>query len=351
MRMVRSSGRLFPALAWLALTLFNCALQAQSPGPVKVAAKVGAKTSSGGRFRATAPGVEITVPSEGDVAATFSRHDMIEILAADPTFGERPPTPGLAIAKDVVFQHEIYMLEITIKPMRMVFVDIPTSEGRFERKQIWYLLYRVKNPGKVWRHKVNSITTEASAEAEEVASKKPIRFIPRITLENWTTGKVYPDRVIPVAIPEIEKREDAGRRLRNVADVVPEPASKLHNTIEMMREIPASPEGQDLSVWGVATWEDIDPTTDHFSVFIQGLTNAYRWEDAKEGQSYVYQKGEPLGKGRKKVQKTLRLNFWRPSDKYDEHEGEIRFGYWEHKGEDRFGIKPEERVDYLWVYR
>jgi hypothetical protein len=343
--MVPSSCSL-PFLVGLGLGVFVCAAsQAQSPEGVKVASRVASKTPSGGRFRAAAPGVEVTVPAEKDLAATFSRHDLVEILAVDPTFGERPASQGLAIAKDVVFQHEINMLEITIKPMRMIFVDIPT-EGRFERKQIWYMLYRVKNPGKVWRHKVNEISAEASSEAEEVASKKPIRFIPWITLESWNTGNVYPDRVIPVAIPEIARREDAGRRLKNVADVVPEPASKLHNTIEMMREIPVSPEGQDLSVWGVATWEDIDPTTDHFSVFIQGLTNAYRWEDAK-----AYKQGDPLGTGRKKTQKTLRLNFWRPSDRFDEHEDEIRFGYWEHKGEERFGIKPEDRVDYLWVYR
>jgi hypothetical protein len=157
--------------------------------------------------------------------------------------------------------------------------------------------------------------------------------------------------VIPVALPEIEKREDASRRLKNVADVAPEPASKLHDTIEMMRDIPASPEGQDLSVWGVATWEDIDPSTDHFSVYIQGLTNAYRWEDAPQGTPGAYAAGAKLGTGRKRTQKTLRLNFWRPSDKYHEHEEEIRFGYWEHPGEDRFGIKREEQVDYLWVYR
>jgi hypothetical protein len=189
------------------------------------------------------------------------------------------------------------------------------------------------------------------SKSEKIRSEKPVRFIPRITLENWKTDDIYPDRIIPAAVVEIEKREDAGRRLKNVSDVVPEPASRLHDTIEMMREIPPSPEGQDLSVWGVATWEDIDPTTDHFSVFIQGLTNAFRWEDAKPDEPDAYKPGNAFGTGRKRTQKTLRLNFWRPSDRYDEHEEEIRFGYWEHSGEERFGIKPEERVDYLWVYR
>ena len=370
MSVFRHSWWSFPVMVWLGLAVVACTpSQAQSRTPGKLARKAGgsAKSASGaksassaksasradpgGRFRATAPGVEVTVPVENDVAATFSRHDMVEVLAVDPTFGQRPASGELAIAKDVVFEHEIYMLEITIKPMRMIFVDIPTTEGRFDRKQIWYLLYRIKNTGKVWKHSF----AEGIAKSVEAASDKPIRFIPRITLERWNSDKlVYPDRVIPVALPEIERREDAGRRLKNVAEVMPEPAAKLHNTIEMMRDISPSPEGQDLSVWGVATWEDIDPTTDHFSVYIQGLTNAFHWEDAKAGDppAYVYKPGEPLGTGRKRTQKTLRLNFWRPSDRYDEHENEIRFGYWEHPGEeDRFGIKPEERVDYLWLYR
>jgi hypothetical protein len=356
MRALRPSWWSFPVMVWIGLAVVACTpSQAQSRTPGKVVPKAGnsgksgGNVASGGRFRATAPGVEVTIPVESDAGATFSRHDMVEVLAVDPTFGERPASKALAVAKDVVFEHEVYMLEITLKPMRMVFVDIPTTEGRFDRKQIWYLLYRVKNTGKVWKHSVEG----GNAKPVEVVSDKPIRFIPRFTLESWKPKKIYPDQIIPVAIPEIEKREDAGRRLKNVADVVPEPAAKLHNTIEMMRDIPPSPEGLDLSVWGVATWEDIDPTIDHFSVFIQGLTNAYHWEDAKAGDppAYVYKPGNPLGTGRKRTQKTLRINFWRPSDRYDEHEEEIRFGFWEHQGEDRFGIKPEEKVDYLWLYR
>ena len=32
---------------------------------------------------------------------------------------------------------------------------------------------------------------------------------------------------------------------------------------------------EDNSVWGLATWEDVDPRVDFFSVYIKGLTNAY----------------------------------------------------------------------------
>jgi hypothetical protein len=177
-------------------------------------------------------------------------------------------------------------------------------------------------------------------------------FVPRIWLENWDASKAYyPDRVIPVALPEIERREDAGHRLLNAKELLPEAPSRLLNTVEMEREIPPSPAGQDLGIWGVATWEDIDPVTDHFSVYIQGLTNAYEWEDAKENDQYVYKQGDPILTGRKLRQKTLRLNFWRPSDKFHEHETEIRYGYREHPGIERYKLTPEEQVDYQWIYR
>jgi hypothetical protein len=305
-------------------------------------------TLPSGRFRAAAPGVEITIPPDFDRAATFSRHDMVEVLAVDPDFGERSFSKGHSPAKDVVFSRNIWCLEVSFKPLRMIWVDVPTTEGRFDRKQIWYLLYRVKNTGKEANR---TVTGEGEVKSEVVDTNRPIEFSPRIWLESWDTGKAYPDRVIPVAISEIEKREDAGRRLLNAKELLPEAPARLLTTIEMEREVPPSPEGQDLGLWGVATWEDIDPATDHFSIYIQGLTNAYQWVDAKEGGQYVYKKGDPLGTGRKLLQKTLRLNFWRPSDKFYEHEEEIRYGYREHPGIERFGLKPEEQVDYQWIYR
>ena len=34
------------------------------------------------------------------------------------------------------------------------------------------------------------------------------------------------------------------------------------------------------TVWGIVTWEDVDPRTKWFSIYVEGLTNAYRWKDA-----------------------------------------------------------------------
>lgn len=334
---------------------FCCALVAMSLAQTTAAAQGKAAAKKGavpkppaGRFRAAAQGVETVIEPDLEAGDTFSRHDLVEVLAVDPEFGERPFSKGRSPAKDAVFARNIWCLELSFKPMRMVWVDVPATDGRFDRKLIWYLLYRVKNSGK---EVTRSVTAEGEVKAETVDSEQPVKFIPRIWLESWDAGKIYPDRIIPVALPIIEQREDAGRRLLNAKELLPEAPARLLTTVEMERDIPPSPAGQDLGIWGVATWEDIDPVTDHFSIYIQGLTNAYQWVDAKEGDEYVYKKGDPIGKGRKLLQKTLRLNFWRPSDKFYEHETEFRYGYREHPGIERFGLKPEEQVDYSWIYR
>jgi hypothetical protein len=140
---------------------------------------------------------------------------------------------------------------------------------------------------------------------------KPVRFVPRMVLGSVDTEKQYLDRLIPVALGPIQRREDSARR--------------FFNKVEMVREISPSPEGRDVSVWGVATWEDIDPRTDRFNIYVQGLTNALRWTDHDGG-------------GRTITYKTLQLNFWRPGDEFFQDESEVRIG------------GPEE-LDYTWTYR
>ncbi|MEX2560337.1 MAG: hypothetical protein WD403_10505, partial [Pirellulales bacterium] len=234
-----------------------------------------------GRFGAIGPGVEITIPSQPDPGATFSRHDLVEVLAVDPAYSERPYTKGRSQAKDVVFERDIWALEFTFKPVRLIEVDVPDDQGRMQRKLIWYLVYKVKHTGKK-AHRTVSADGTVSVEYTEMA--EPVHFIPQFRLESWDTGKVYPDRVIPVAVAAIQAREDASRRIINADKVLGGAPARLRNTVEMMDEIPPSSDEQDNSVWGVATWEDIDPTTDHFSIYAQGLTNAYRWEDAMTGE-------------------------------------------------------------------
>jgi hypothetical protein len=263
-------------------------------------------------------GVMITIEPNRDVGESVSQHDVVELLAVDKSFDW---------AKDITFRQEIWALEFKFKPVRMIMVDIPQPSGMMQRKLIWYMVYAVTNTGKAMVPVKEALSYEKDlsdkSEVYEIKSvDKPIRFIPEFLLEGHNRlkdgegfAKFYPDRVIPVANAAIQIREGYSQ--------------KLLTSVEMCREIAV---GQ--TVWGVATWEDIDPRVVQFSIYVIGLTNAYRWTDTP-GE---YKQGDPLGKGRRLMRKELKLNFWRPGDEYFEHEEEIRYGI-------------PGRVDYEWVYR
>ncbi len=124
-----------------------------------------------------------------------------------------------------------------------------------------------------------------------------IYFHPQFVLESPQFKKAYLDRVLPLAVEAIQKRED--------------PHRKLLDTVQMGEQpIPLSTADDDHSVWGVATWEYIDPRIDFFNVYVKGLTNAYRFADPPG----AYKLGDAPGTGRVVAQKTLKLNFWRPGD-------------------------------------
>jgi len=273
------------------------ARQAQpvQPQPRLTAPKAGAgkaTTQQRSQYRQITRGVITTIDPEQQKDESFSRHDAIELLSKDPEFAEREWSKDKSPAKDVVFRRDVWSLVFSFKPIRFMRVDVPTSEGRMQRKLIWYMVYSLRNP-----------------------TGKPVPlFAPRFLLEVKSPHKLYPDRLVPVAVPLIRRREDPNR--------------PLLNTIEIAREIPPTPKGQDDSIWGVVTWEDIDPRTDRFSIYVQGLTNSYLWDDPPG----AFKAGDKPGVGRELYTKTLILNFWRPSDTEHEHEDEIRYeGYsWEY---------------------
>ncbi|MGA2035043.1 MAG: hypothetical protein ABSG68_22570 [Thermoguttaceae bacterium] len=259
-------------------------------------------------YRHLVPGVLQSVVPERTLADTYSRHDVVELLAVDPSFD---------FAKDVPFRHDVWTLDFKFKPVRLIDVDVPQPNGQMRRKLIWYMVYSVTNSGKVMHPVEGEDKTFKVIEVD-----RPIRFIPIFTLEahnrlqDETAGftKAYTDRFIPVAYEPIQRREDPHRHFVTTVQAV---------TI---------PVGQ--TVWGIATWEDVDLHTVWFSVHVEGLTNAYRWND-EPGE---YTAGSPLGTGRRIMRKTLTLNFWRAGDEYYPKESEIRYGI-------------PGRVDYEWVYR
>jgi hypothetical protein len=282
-------------------------------------------------YRKLAPGVERTIQVELDPRDTVSQHPIMEIMAI-PDLKWTPKTRPAAStlynkAKSVTFERSITGLDLSFKPLRMIYVDIPQPNGKLQRKLIWYMVYRVTN-------RVGILQPENKADGTiEVKELPPADylFLPMFSLYSHEEKKEYLDQVIPVAIGPIQEREDPNR--------------KLLTTVEMSKTpIPPSTAGADRSVWGVVTWEDIDPEIDFLSIYVGGLTNAYKWTDNPAG----YKVGDSLGKGRKFVYQTLMVNFWRPGDQYLPTENEIRYGTPAGMAE-KYGVPAG--LDYTWVYR
>jgi hypothetical protein len=318
------------------------------------------------RSRPLASGILTTIPPTPVAEETFSGPlPLVEIpaniaeLEYAPNFEPKTAT-AFERAKNVILRRGIWNLELSFKPMRMVEVDVPQPSGRMQRKLIWYMVYQVKNPGghlgvkeekrlfqdtvEETTFKVESVpelTETVPAEAGQTAQRPvKIRFFPHFVLESKEFNKAYLDRIIPAAMLPILDREFPPQSRPD--DLV------LHNSLT----ISSVDMKVDESAWGVVTWEDIDPRIDYFAVYVQGLTNAYKFEDPM-GE---YKAGDPPGTGRKFVRKTLQLNFWRPGDTVEQKEDEINFGV-------RLEGNPQEQrqilelygvdkpIDHQWVYR
>jgi hypothetical protein len=288
--------------------------------------------------RKLAPGVLTVIASE---PLTDETHQApiplpgVTNLKWTPNFTSKVDTLA-AKSSHVVLRHNIWTLEFAFKPLRMVYVDIPQPNGKMHQKLIWYIVYRVRNLGGHLTPVLAADKTYQPGIADNVlnvGAETPsglIRFFPHFVLESRELDLSYLDRVIPVAIPVIQQREMRG--------------GKLYSTVEITKQsIPVTPPDADGGVWGVVTWEDIDPRMDYFSIFAGGLTNAYRFA------------GDPPNPSAQ-LHKILQLNFWRPGDAIDEHEGEIRYGIpsvQDPKEQAEICAKYNlaRRLDYLWIYR
>ena len=252
-------------------------------------------------YRRLAPWTMKSVDPQQQVNETFTWEDMTEIVGTDE---------DLEWARDVDFRRTVWALDFQFKPLRTIHVDIPQPTGRMQRKLIWYMVYSVTNRGRAWQPELQADGTHEIAEVDQ-----PIRFAPSFLLHSPEYNKAYPDRVIPLAISAIRAVED--------------PARPFLSSAEISRELEV---GETL--WGIATWEDVDPRIKQIALCVYGLTNAYRWRD----DVAAFDEQAAVEDYRRFFEKVLKLNFWRPGDGERDPERRIRYGI------------PGE-VDYEWVYR
>jgi hypothetical protein len=302
-------------------------------GPVASGQEPRRRASAPEGYRRLVPGVETTVPVKWDPGETVSFPNVVELLSI-PGLNWTPQTRSkaetlAAKATRVPFHRDVWNLEFSFLPMRMISVDVPEAGGKMRPTMVWYMVYRVTNKG-------GHLHPEQQADGSWAIKKvdHAVTFVPSFTLYNPELRKSYLDRIIPVAMGPIRAQEDPRRSLRNSAEMMAQP-------------IEVSTATEDKSVWGLATWESgfesgdmVDPRTDYFSIYVDGLSNAYKFSDPPG----AYKAGDPPVTGRRYWEKMLQLNFWRPSDEFSDARTDIYLG-----APADLGIPG--RIDYQWVFR
>ena len=288
-------------------------------------------------------GVVKVVPAAPNAGDTVSGpYAMRSLLAAAAGTAWKPYSmPAsetlLARAETATMHRPVWQLEFGFKPIRMLRTEIREADGSSRRVLVWYMVYYVRNPG---QHL--SPTPEPNAFQANEFQVKPrdhvVRFLPTFVLQAHDVKKAYLDQVLPTVVEQIRARED--------------PAIRFHHSVDISK-VRLLPSDETERVWGVATWIDVDPRIDFFSVYVQGLTNAYRWQDLPGA---AVQPGAPPDATRRIRQKTLQINFYRPGDTEHEHESEIFVGA--PTNEDpalqkdmlqRYDL--EAPLEYQWIYR
>lgn len=235
-------------------------------------------------------------------------------------------------SKNVTFRHPVWGLEFAFKPMRLIDVDIPNATGVMEKKTVWYLVYRIRYTGNDLQPAIKDLSDSEAVPGEpKRVQYDSVRFIPRFTLLSKELRLAMDSQILMPAVQAIAARERV-------------PGGRLVDPIEIARqELPVSKGGDDGSVWGVATWTDVDPRLDFFAIDVRGLTNAYQIQvDSGDEKKYL--------------RRTLRVYFWRPGDALDVSRDRIYLGPPAYQDPARvnyylqqFGLK--ERLDYQWIYR
>lgn len=283
------------------------------------------------RMPKLAPGVLKTIPGFSEEAETVTGpKNLVDLSKSTKAWKPNyiPENQTLAeLSTKLMLRRPIWQLEFSFKPMRLLTIPGPDGSSR----RVWYMVYKVTNTG---RHLMPVAEKDEFGNDlfQTKAGTKNIRFFPLFVVKAHEFDKSYADRIMAGVKSRIHRIE------------IKDPSVTLHDSVSITKvAIEPNSETVDRGVWGVATWPAIDRRTDFFSVYVQGLSNAYQWNDqAKDETELTY--------------KTLQLNFWRPGDPVLESEKEFRYGVPSLPGDPgnermkaMYGV--EDMSEYTWIYR
>jgi hypothetical protein len=312
--------------------------------------------------RMLAPGVMKTIKPDLQFQETFTSGEIVEVSSLGPEFNwANLRFPTQEYAKD----NPLTCLEFQFKVPRILEVDLPTRDGKIVKTPVWYIIYNVTN--KKWAvedsqkldaMQVNLLTSSdlekldidmefgSTLFVEEIepgpdactpgrfnakSGDSSISFVPQFIFASEslqfpkTKQYVVAEQVIPLALPAIIRQEDPNRTFE---------------TTVSMADHEIKP-GE--TVWGIAMWQGIDPDVKDFSIYISGLSNAYRRSiDIAQHNPGDFRSGYTL------TRKTLKLNFRAPRAADHLLNKEIQYGTRSVAARNASGNPP---VDFEWVFR
>ena len=267
------------------------------------------------KHRRLAPGVLKDIPSELNVRDSSSLPMPLPGINAEKieleTDSEDRTLYGMS--KRVILYRDVYQYDFAFTGLRQIRVAVTDADGISRNKNIWYMIYRVRDLGETLSYEQVRKSSSLNQISYQLKKGEPLTdkerfFLPRFSLEGWVFSPkdddykkvVFRDVINPTVARAIRVQED--------------PRMELLDGVQMSKaEIPKVKADSDIGLWGVAIFENVNPNIDFVSVFVKGLTNAHRIKRADDGSIGF-------------VRKTLQLNFWRPGDNLEEEKDRVEFG-------------------------
>ena len=273
-----------------------------------------------GKPRVLAPGVLKRIPIDLNPRDMFSiprpLPGLLKVKEFTPKSISKNETLHGQSRRVMLLRENVWQYEFAFTGLRQANLKIPTSDGRLLDRNVWYMVYRIRDTGKTMTFDQVKLHPDFDHIKNELRRDKPIaaeakKFLPRFSLEGWVVSNAanrtqknkyakvaYRDEIAPAILAQVQRREDKFQRL-------------LDSHQMSQAKIPAAKNAADPGLWGVAIWTDVDPRIDYVSVYVKGLTNAYRLGSDFDDPTKL---------------KTLQLNFWRPGDQVEEDDDYVDFG-------------------------
>lgn len=248
------------------------------------------------------------------------------VSAAGLSRGFEKRIRATASGEELNRQRNIWVLEVELKPMRMIFLDSnDPATGKSKKEQVWYLAYRAVNRALPNRKVDDEVVPRNDVEPRPGKDK----FIPEFTLLTFESpqrevpAEVYHDIIIPEAVRRVnvlERRHTDDPKFLDSVSVVQ----------DLPEEVPVDDENPQY-IYGVAVWKNVNPDRDFTRVIMRGFSNGY--------ESAVGPDGKPVTS-----RKVIVQDFLRRGDRFDPNQAEFLFDgnpRWEYQPDANPPVLPE----------